>query len=133
MSRIITTENVTVTREFVSPTTTIRWDPLTNTGSLTYKVEEYLFIDDEFVQSKVIGESSITLEQMVDRNYDVEVELGQFVTVPGGLIMLAFKKAFEDALAAGQVYTGQPVAAPVQLGPTPEPDPEAPVDETPVP
>ena len=119
MSRVITTENVTVTREFVSPITTIRWDPLTNTGSLTYKVEEYLFIDDEFVQSKVIGESSITLEQMVERNYDVEVEPGQFVTVPGGLIMLAFKKAFEDALAAGQVYTGQPVAAPVQLGDDP--------------
>jgi hypothetical protein len=119
MSRVITTENATVTREYLSPTTTIRWDPLSNTGSLTYTVEEYLFIDDQFVQSKVIGDSSITLEQMVTRNYDIEVEPGVFTTVPGGLIMLAFKKAFEDAIAANQVYTGQPVAAPVQFGDDP--------------
>ena len=119
MPRVITTENVTITREFVSPATTIRWDPLTNTGSLTYKVEEYLFIDDQFVQSKVIGESSITLEQMITRNYDVEVEPGQSMTVPGGLIMLAFKKAFEDAIADGLVYLGDaPVSTPP---PTEEP------------
>lgn len=126
MSRILTTENATVVREFVSPTTTIRWDPLTNTGSLTYTVQEFLFINGEFTQAKTIGDSSITLEQMISRNYDVEVEPGVFMTVPGGLIMLAFKKAFEEALAAGQVYTGQPA-------PAPAPEPEAPVDETPVP
>jgi len=28
----------------------------------------------------------------------VEVEPGVFIDVPGGLIMLAFKKAFEEAL-----------------------------------
>lgn len=119
MSRVITTENAKVTREYVSPTTTIRWDPLSNTGSLVYTVEEYLFINDQFVQSKIIGDSSITLEQMVTRNYDIELEPGVFTTVPGGLIMLAFKKAFEDAIAAGQVYTGQPVPAPAEEGVAP--------------
>lgn len=112
MARVVTTENVTVTREFVSPTTTIYWNPLTNSGSLTYRTEEYLFVDGQYVQSKVVGESSISLEQMISRNYEVEVEPGVSMTVPGSLIMLAFKKAFEDALAAGQIYTGQPIVVP---------------------
>jgi hypothetical protein len=125
MSRIITTENATVVREYVSPTTTIRWDPLTNTGSLTYSVEEFLFINGEFTQTKRIGDSSITLEQMITRSYDIEIEPGIFTTVPGGLIMLAFKKAFEDALTAGQVYIGHAAAAPEPEPPV-EPIPEEP-------
>lgn len=127
MSRIITTENATVIREYLSPVTVIRWDPLTNSGSLTYSVHEYLFINDEFSQSKFVGDSSITLEQMVSKNYDVEVAPGVIQTVPGGLIMLAFKKAFEDAIVAGQVYIGQqPVVVP-------EPVPDEPITEEPAP
>lgn len=123
MSRVITTENATVVREFLSPVTTIRWDPITNTGSLTYQVTEYLFINGEYSQTKVVGESSITLETLTNKTYSVEVAPDTFVDVHGGLIMLAFKKAFEQAIEDGLVSLGTftpPPADPIPDGPAGE-------------
>lgn len=119
MSRVITTENATLVREFLSPVTTIRWDPITNTGSLTYQVTEYLFINGEYSQAKVVGESSVTLDVLTKQVYRVEVAPGQFMDVPGGLIMLAFKKAFEQAIEDGLVSLGTfspPPADPIPDG-----------------
>ncbi len=98
MARIINTENASVKRELVSPTTIIDWDPISNSGTLTYKVEELLFVNEEFVKSVPFGNFSVALDSMVSKVYNVEVEPGVFIDVPGGLIMLAFKKAFEEAL-----------------------------------
>lgn len=119
MARIITTENAKVVREYVSPVTTIHWDPLNNTGVLVYSINELLFINDVFVQSTGKTSVSIPLSDVVAKNYDVEVAPGVFQTVPGGLIMLAFKKAFEDAITDGLVQLGDdPVSPPP---PTEEP------------
>ena len=112
MSRVITTENATLVREFLSPVTTIRWDPLTNTGTLTYQVEEYLFIDGAFSHSKTVGESTVTLDTLIKNVYHIEVAPGQFTDIPGGLIMLAFKKAFEQAIESGLVSLGTVTPAP---------------------
>lgn len=126
MSRVSTTENATVTREFVSPTTTVHWDPISNSGTLVYNVEEMLFINGEFIQSTHKSSVAISLEELVAREYPVEVAPGVVQNVPGGLIMLAFKKAFEIAVEEGKVPV-TPVAAPVP-DPAPEPAPEPTTD-----
>lgn len=115
MSRVVTTENATVTREYFSPVTTIHWDPISNSGVLLYQVKEYLSVNGELVSVTDKTTASISLETMVSANYDVEVAAGQFVTVSGGLIMLAFKKAFEDAVAKNLIDVGQiPPPAPTE-------------------
>lgn len=106
MARVITIENAKVVREYVSPVTTIHWDPINNTGVLVYSINELLFINDAFVQSTAKTSVSIPLADVVSKNYDVELEPGVFTTVPGGLIMMAFKKAFEDAITDGLVQLG---------------------------
>lgn len=98
MSRIINTENATVKRELVSPTTIIDWEPLSNTGTITYQVKELLYVNGEFVKDVPFGNFTVSLDKMLEKVYNVEVEPGVFVEVPGGLMMLAFKKAFEEAL-----------------------------------
>ncbi len=98
MTRIINTENATVTRELVSPTTIIDWDPLSNSGTLTYKIEELLFINNEFVKKVPSSTLTVSLDMVIGKTYQVEVEPGVTMDIPGGLIMLAFKKAFEEAL-----------------------------------
>jgi hypothetical protein len=123
MSRVITAENVTLVREFLAPVTTIRWEPLTNTGTLTYQVEEFLFVDGKFSHSKSVGESTITLDNLVNNTYSVEVAPNQFVDIQGGLIMLAFKKAFEQAIENGLVSLGTVTPAPA------DPIPDGPAGE----
>lgn len=98
MARIINTENASVKRELVSPTTIIDWDPISNSGTVTYQVKELLHINGEYVRSVPFNSFSVALDSMVSKVYNVEVEPGVFIDVPGGLIMLAFKKAFEEAL-----------------------------------
>lgn len=98
MSRIINTENATVKRELVSPTTIIDWDPHSNTGTMTYQVKELLFVNNEFIKDVPFGNFTVSLDKMLEKVYNVEVEPGVFIDVPGGLMMLAFKKAFEEAL-----------------------------------
>lgn len=98
MSRIINTENATVKRELVAPTTIIDWDPHSNSGTMTYQVKELLFVNGEFIKDVPFGNFTVSLDKMISSTYSVEVEPGVFVDVPGGLMMLAFKKAFEQAL-----------------------------------
>jgi len=98
MSRIINTENASVKRELVSPTTTIDWDPISNSGTLTYRVEELLFVNEELIKSVPFGNFTVSLQSMIEKVYNVEVEPGVTTQISGGLIMLAFKKAFEEAL-----------------------------------
>lgn len=107
MSRIITTENATVTREYVSPVTTIHWDPISNTGVLVYHVKELLFINGEHISTTDKTSASLSLDTVVNAVYSVEVAPGVVHDVPGGLIMLAFKKAFEDAIAKNMIDVGQ--------------------------
>lgn len=123
MERIITTENAVVVREFVSPVTTVRWDPISNTGSVTYSVHELLFINGVFHQMRFVGDSTVTLERLLNNVYDIDVGNGQVAQIPGGLIMLAFKKAFENEIAAGTVHLGAPSPLPTSMPELPaEPD-----------
>jgi hypothetical protein len=99
MSRVSIKENATVKRELVSPTTIINWDPISNSGTITYNINEILYIDDQYIRSTSAFSTTVTLEQMISKVYDIEIEPGVFIQVPGGVVMLAFKKAFEEALA----------------------------------
>lgn len=99
MSRVLTTENATVTREIVSPQTVIDWDPTTGAGTITYRTVELLFVNGEFIKSVPMNNFTVELQRMIEKTLKVEVEPGITVDVPGGLVMLAFKKAFEEALA----------------------------------
>jgi hypothetical protein len=103
MSRILITENATIKRELVAPITTINWDPVTDTGTLNYQIYEMLYINGEFIKSTHVKTASVTLTDMVQKVYSVEVEPGVSVDVPGGLVMLAFKKAFEEAILDGNL------------------------------
>lgn len=98
MARIVNTENASVKRELVAPTTIIDWDPLSNSGTVTYQVRELFYINNEYVRGVPFNNFTVALDSMISKVYNVEVEPGVFVDVPGGLIMLAFKKAFEEAL-----------------------------------
>lgn len=98
MSRILITENATVKRELVSPSTVINWDPITNGGVLTFQMQELIYLNGEFLKSVPVSSITIRLEDLISKNYEVEVEPGVNMTVPGGLIMLAFKKAFEESV-----------------------------------
>jgi hypothetical protein len=108
MSRTLTTENATVKRELVSPTTVINWDPLSNSGTLMFQMQEMIYVNDQFIKSAPVNNISMTIQELVSRTYTVEVEPGVFVDVPGGLIMLAFKKAFEETVTLNNL--GYPVA-----------------------
>ena len=103
MSRITTLENATVVRELVAPTTTINWEPSSNSGTLTFHVEEITAVNGEALHRVHKTSTTIPLTDLISRSYDIEVEPGVFTTVPGGVIMLAFKKAFELAVEEGQV------------------------------
>lgn len=98
MSRILVTENATIKRELVAPITNINWDPLTNSGTMNYQIYEMLYINGEFIKSTHVKTASVSLEEMISKVYSVEVEPGVSVDVPGGIVMLAFKKAFEQAI-----------------------------------
>lgn len=112
MPRVITTSNATVVQEYVSPVTTVHWDPLSNSGTLTFNVEEFLFINGEFVQRVFKTSTSISLYDLINREYDVEVAPGITQKIPGGLIMLAFKKAFEVAVEEGKVVVDDATQTP---------------------
>lgn len=130
MSRIINTENASVKRELVSPTTIIDWDPGSNTGTITYQVKELLFVNDEFIKDVPFGNFTVSLEKMIEKVYKVEVEPGVVVDVPGGLMMLAFKKAFEEALV--EANAGYNVPTPIEEHVTEE-VPEEVIPDTPTP
>jgi hypothetical protein len=98
MSRVTIKENVKVKRELVSPITTINWDPVANSGTITYNINEMLFIDDVLIRMTPVFITSVTLNELVSKTYEVEIEPGVFTQIPGGLVMLAFKKAFEDSI-----------------------------------
>lgn len=106
MSRTVVIENATVKREYVAPTTVVHWDPVSNNGTLVFHVHELLYINGELVQSSPKTSTSIELSSLIEKTYQVEVAPGVFQDVPGGLIMLAFKAAFEEAVASGQVQVG---------------------------
>lgn len=119
MSRIINTENATVKRELVAPTTIIDWDPHSNSGTMTYQVKELLYVNDEFIKDVPFGNFTVSLDKMISSTYSVEVEPGVFVDVPGGLMMLAFKKAFEQALVDSNAgYRVEEPAVPLVEEPT---------------
>lgn len=131
MSRVVTTENAKVVREYVSPVTTIHWEPVSNSGVLTFHVNELLYINDEFVQMTPKTTATIPLSDLIGREYEIEVAAGVFQTVHGGLIMLAFKRAFEVAVEEGKIFP--------QVAPEPPTDPavsdtivtDTPADTTP--
>lgn len=116
MTRIINTENATIKRELVAPTTTIDWDPQSNTGTMTYQVKELLYVNGEFIKDVPFANFTVSLDKMISSTYNVEVEPGVFVDVPGGLVMLAFKKAFEQALVDSNAgyRIEEPVVPPVE-------------------
>lgn len=106
MARVETIEGAKVVREYVSPVTTVHWDAVTNTGVIVYNINELLFINGEFISSTQHTTVSLPLEEMISKSYDIEVAAGVFQTVQGGLIMLAFKKAFEQAIEEGRIIVG---------------------------
>lgn len=106
MQRVVKIDGAKVVRELVSPVTSVHWDPMTNSGTLTFNVEELLFVNDEFVQRVFKTSTSISLYDLISRDYEVEVAPGVTQKIPGGLIMLAFKKAFEVAVEEGKVAIG---------------------------
>ncbi len=107
MSRTLITENATVKRELVSPTTIINWEPLSNSGTLTFQMQEMIYVNDQFFKSVPVNNISMTLQELVSKTYNIEIEPGVFMDVPGGVIMLAFKKAFEETVALNNL--GYPV------------------------
>lgn len=99
MDRITTQTGVNITRELVAPTISIVWDYESNTGPITFNIHEVLFVDGVAVQSVPKFALTTSIEEMVARTFNVDLPDGTTTPVPGALVVLAFKKAFQELIA----------------------------------
>ena len=101
MSRIRNEENITRTREAVSPKTLINWNPVTNDGTLSFHVQDIVMENGEVVAlSKNKDLKADTLDtpfsELMGRTIMVPVDAENTVPVPVPLIMGAIKKLFDE-------------------------------------
>lgn len=99
MERVTTQENALVKRELVAPTITISWDYESNTGPITFNIHELIFINGTALHSVPKFALTTSIEEMVGRTFDLDLPDGTVASVPGGLVVLAFKKAFQELIA----------------------------------
>lgn len=98
MTRLITVENTTVTREHLSPNTEIQWDPMTNGGQVVFRCEQFTWVGAQFLGRAPAEPLVVPLERVFADTFEVPTESGP-VAVPGLLIAGAIKAAFERYFA----------------------------------
>lgn len=125
----ITEQTLQVVREAVAPRTEIYWNPLDNSGSVQFIVEDMLFENGEYVGLRPHGQyggkeaalrevlinrrMSVDLADILSRSIDVkDPETKEVITsIPGFMIMLAVKEVFDsifaERLAAQQAEDNQ--------------------------
>jgi hypothetical protein len=99
MEQNITT-TATVLRKFLSTGIQINWNPDTNDGGITFGLSEFIYIDGELSQIVVRTPLVTTIGEMAAKIFMVPLPDGSSTPVPGGLVMLTFKTAFDELLAA---------------------------------
>lgn len=112
----ITEQTLQVVREAVAPRTEIYWNPLDNSGSVQFIVEDMIFENGEYIGLRPHGQygrdaalrevvinrrMSVDLADILSRNIDVkDPETKEVITsIPGFMIMLAVKEVFDSVFA----------------------------------
>lgn len=105
MSRFESITNVDIIYEAVAPQININWNPETNKGTVMFHVEHQEFhkipdqemqfvrreIDNRF-QMRPLG---VSIDQILADVYDIVLPDGTTTQIPGTLLMLTVKAAFE--------------------------------------
>ena len=83
MSRIIETENVTLISEAVAPRTVINWNPLDNSGAVTFDVQRMESVDGVFQRLVDEAPLSVLLADIAARTVTVGETEVTFAHVDG--------------------------------------------------
>lgn len=96
MSRIIETENVTLTTVAVAPRITIDWNPHDDTGAVTFHVQKMESIDGEFRQMLPADPITLPLDDVLARTVSIPLPDGSTFEFPPQLIGAYIKHVFDD-------------------------------------
>ena len=102
MNPLIRPVNQHVEIETLAPRTIINWEPLSNTGSITYECSDYNRMTEDgsyFGQPVPSGGISVSLSTVMNEIVDVEVSPGVFQPIPLVLVAGALKAHFKKHLA----------------------------------
>ncbi len=97
--RISTTPAVVQRLEAVSPTTTIRWDPNTGSGSVIFEVWDMVYEDDVYVgmvRNTEVPSIEATIEQLASRVALVDMGGPELSSLPVLLVSPILKSVFDD-------------------------------------
>lgn len=121
MSRITVVDGVTIKNEAVAPGIGINWNPLTDTGTVVFKLATEHSIDGEFKQllPHEPGEMSFSIDEILEYVFEVPLPDNTTMQLPGALLFLGIKSAVNTLYEAR--FTQPPEELP---DPQPEPDPE---------
>lgn len=99
MSRVTTVSNITLRREAVAPGVGIYWNPVDNTGTVTYHVQFMRYEDDEYKGMEQGFPINVSLTKVLEDVIEVQTPKG-VQKIPGTLLMAAVKAHFEKTYEA---------------------------------
>lgn len=111
MNPLITQINSRVQSETLAHRTVINWNPVTNTGAITYECSDYYQLIEDgsyFGQPAPTGGLSIALDDVIAETVDVEVAPGVFQPVPMALVAGAIKAHFKKHLGISRANQQEP-------------------------
>lgn len=129
MSRIIEETNITRVLEAVAPTTTINWNPLDNSGTVVFQVQDMLTENGVYKglqPNQALGTGGlgpyvqISIADLLARTVTVTLPDASTMDIPGGILMLTVKKLFDDLYSERITAMNSP---PVEDPPVEDPPP----------
>lgn len=100
---LITEINAHVQIETLAPRVVISWEPISNTGAITYDCADYYQLKEDgsyFGQPTPAAGHTVSLEAVMQETVDVEIAPGVFQPVPMAVVAGAIKAHFKKIMAA---------------------------------
>lgn len=133
MSRITETTGVTIKEELVAPTTTIYWDPVTDTGVVQWNTAKERWVNGVYEGCKSTGDVlSLSIDECLEHVFEITLPDGSTMQLPGAVMFLGMKAAF-DRLGPLLVERRAAMSAPPVMPVATEPPPAEPVVTDPPP
>lgn len=111
-------ETLTVRTEYISPRTTLVWDPETGKGYIEWNVEEVRTVGSELLSSQFLNMFQTQFEEILTQIFDInDPVLGKKSKISGAGVMKLFKILFDEEWKEFELETG------LVLPPQEEPEP----------
>lgn len=117
-------ETITVRTEYISPRTTLVWNPETGKGFIEWNVEEIRTTDSEVLSSQFFNMFQTQFEEILTQIFNInDPVLGTKTEISGAGVMKLFKILFDEEwkefeLETGLVVPPQEIPEPSTLPPT---------------